>query len=83
MVNGYSGFFPETFLSLKAAMRGFPDERSIEALADRGVSAVVVPRFVAERTAVDAAAASSHRLRWRFGDDRNGIDVYALESTAP
>lgn len=83
MVNGYSGFFPESFLQLKAAMKGFPDPRSIEALAERGVTWVVVPTFVASRQVMQAAPPERHRLRWSFGDAANGIDVYALESVAP
>jgi hypothetical protein len=79
MVNGYSGFFPERFLSLKSAMQRFPDARSIRALAERGVRYVVVPRFVAGRSAVEAASDPPHRLRWHFGDESNGIDVYSLE----
>jgi hypothetical protein len=73
------GFFPESFLRLKAAMQRFPDADSLRALAEREVRYVVVPRFVARRSAVEAAFAPPHRLRWRFPDDANGIDVYELE----
>jgi hypothetical protein len=83
MVNGYSGFFPASYLKLKRAMRTFPDAGSLEALAEHGVRWAVVPRFVARRPMVEAAASEHHRLRWCFGDDANGIDVYALESLAP
>jgi hypothetical protein len=78
MVNGYSGFFPESFLSLKAAMQRFPDAVSVGALADRDVRYVVVPRFVARRAEIDATAAPAHRLRWIFADETNDLDVYEL-----
>jgi hypothetical protein len=38
MVNGYSGFFPRSYLELVQIMRTFPDERSMAYLRTRGVS---------------------------------------------
>ncbi len=38
MVNGYSGFFPASYLELKAQMQSFPDEPSFAALRSRGVT---------------------------------------------
>ena len=42
IVNGYSGFFPRTFMELAEQTRGFPDDRSIEYLKGRGVDLIVV-----------------------------------------
>jgi hypothetical protein len=42
IVNGYSGFFPPTFMELAEHTRGFPDERSIAYLKTRGVDLIVV-----------------------------------------
>jgi hypothetical protein len=42
MVNGYSGFYPRSFLELADVMETFPDERSIAALKTRGVEFIVV-----------------------------------------
>ncbi len=42
LVNGYSGFFPASYVRLVAAMRGFPDARSLDALRDRGVRYAVI-----------------------------------------
>jgi hypothetical protein len=36
LLNGYSGFFPPSYLQLVGAMRGFPDTRSLDALRVRG-----------------------------------------------
>jgi hypothetical protein len=37
MVNGYSGFFPASYLELKTQMQSFPDEASLAELRSRGV----------------------------------------------
>ena len=42
MVNGYSGFFPQSFLEMTEAMRTFPDDLSIAYLKGRGVELIVV-----------------------------------------
>jgi hypothetical protein len=42
VVNGYSGFFPQSFLEMTEAMRTFPDDRSIAYLKGRGVDLIVV-----------------------------------------
>jgi hypothetical protein len=42
MVNGYSGFMPQSYEARMAAMREFPDARSVERLRQDGVRYVVV-----------------------------------------
>lgn len=42
LVNGYSGFFPPSYLEAAAVMRTFPDARSLAALKARNVRYVVV-----------------------------------------
>lgn len=42
IVNGYSGFFPRTFMDLAENTRHFPDEQSIAYLKRRGVDLIVV-----------------------------------------
>lgn len=42
IVNGYSGFFPRSFLELAHEMAGFPEDRSIAYLKQRGVDLIVV-----------------------------------------
>ena len=42
LLNGYSGFFPPLYLRLVAAMREFPDARSLEALHIRGARYAVI-----------------------------------------
>ena len=42
IVNGYSGFFPRSFMDLSEAVEGFPDESSIDYLKARGVDLIIV-----------------------------------------
>jgi hypothetical protein len=42
LLNGYSGFFPPSYLRLVAAMRGFPDARALDALRIRGARYAVI-----------------------------------------
>jgi hypothetical protein len=42
LLNGYSGFFPPSYLRLVAIMRGFPDARSLDALRVRGAGYAVI-----------------------------------------
>ncbi len=42
LVNGYSGFFPASFIELTEQMKTFPDEASIEYLKQRQVDLVVI-----------------------------------------
>ncbi|MEO8682705.1 MAG: hypothetical protein ABI665_26895 [Vicinamibacterales bacterium] len=42
LLNGYSGFFPRSFLDLTEYAKSFPDERSIGYLKHRGVDLIVV-----------------------------------------
>lgn len=42
IVNGYSGFFPASYLDRLSQVRGFPDQRSINQLREDGVRYVVV-----------------------------------------
>jgi hypothetical protein len=42
LVNGYSGFYPPSFLRLLDAMRSFPDDASFDALRERQVDYIIV-----------------------------------------
>lgn len=44
LVNGYTGFFPDSDRDLRRTLRGFPDGDSVGALCDRGVRWAVVDR---------------------------------------
>jgi len=58
IVNGYSGFFPTTFIELAEQTAAFPDERSIAYLKRRGVDLIVVHGGLMEPEAFGEITAS-------------------------
>jgi hypothetical protein len=42
LINGYSGFFPPSYIRLARALKNFPDQPSIDAIKQHGVRYVVV-----------------------------------------
>jgi hypothetical protein len=78
MVNGYSGFFPTTFLDLKSAMGIFPDVVALDKLQKMQVNYLLVRRsaFTYEKLSSDAEA--SQRLERVFSDDRAELDIYRM-----
>jgi hypothetical protein len=42
LINGYSGFFPPSYIRLSRAVRNFPDEPSIDAIKAHGVRYLVI-----------------------------------------
>ncbi|MCH5373384.1 MAG: hypothetical protein JJ992_05370 [Planctomycetes bacterium] len=75
MVNGYSGFFPESYRRTKALMADFPSAEAIERLKELAVAYCVVDRRTVPREFIP-----KEELVWIFGDDTAGVDVYRLES---
>ncbi len=88
LVNGYSGMYPATYVQWIEAMKAFPDDASIAALRERGVTYVVlheryygrgeyqrVVRALAERR--DLAAHGP------FPDGHNEARAYRLLAQAP
>ncbi len=45
MLNGYSGFYPESYLRLLVEMRSFPDTKSLKVLRDRGATILVLHEY--------------------------------------
>ena len=80
LVNGYSGFFPQSFLRLKKAMSDFPDERSLRLLGASGVTHCVVRRSSVPQTAFSSGPASD-QLSLVFADDDAEVDIYRLRTT--
>jgi hypothetical protein len=79
IVNGYSGFFPKTFIELAEHTTSFPDDRSIAYLKRRGVDLVIVhgslmaPEDFGQMTAALVARPDIEPLA-RF-DERMGSDI--------
>src|SRR5262245_49051067 len=87
LVNGYSGFFPPSYLRLIDTMQTFPDESSIEALRSRGARYLVVhgERLYGDRYAeliavldrrTDLVRVSRHD--WFDRDKHSEISAYRL-----
>ena len=75
LVNGYSGFFPASFLQTKAAMRDFPSTAALQRLQDLDVGYCVI-----RRPALPGDSAIGKRLELLFSDDTAQVDVYCLRS---
>ncbi|MFG0335963.1 MAG: hypothetical protein ACF8TS_21605 [Maioricimonas sp. JB049] len=75
MVNGYSGFFPEHYMSMRKLMPDFPDETSVTRLRQLGVTHLVI------RMEGISAGARERLETWHplYVDQRAGVKVYALE----
>src|SRR5712692_9104637 len=85
LLNGYSGFFPPSYLRLVAAMRGFPDPRSLDALHVRGARYAVIHGELLEPEAyrrliagIDACQCGLTLVARRSWEDRE-ISLYRLE----
>ena len=49
MLNGYSGYYPESYLRLLVDMRSFPDTKSLNVLRDRGATILVLHEYAETR----------------------------------
>ena len=79
MVNGYSGFFPQTFLKLKPLMAGFPHPKCLDRLEQLGVDYCVVRRSALKHPETLQFSEIEDRLVCRFSDDVAGIDIFHLK----
>ena len=78
MINGYSGYFPQTFRELKMAMAAFPAPQTIRRLGDLKVDYCVVKRDSIFAEAAWVAATAGSRLAPVFHDDEAQMDIYRL-----
>jgi hypothetical protein len=61
LVNGYSGYYPDSHIEMLVAMRDFPDESSLRYLQSSGVNYVIVhPRFMDGRKYQEQKEALEH-----------------------
>jgi hypothetical protein len=79
IVNGYSGFFPRTFIELAQETRTFPDDHSVAYLKKRGVDLIVLhgsllgPEKLGEMTAALLSRPDIEAMA-RF-EEQHGSDV--------
>lgn len=77
LVNGYSGFFPESYLQALAAASQFPRDSCLDRFQERGVQFCIVRRT---QFPPEYVAQWSHptRLLRVFADEQAGVDIYHL-----
>jgi hypothetical protein len=78
MVNGYSGFFPQSFLELARQLERGPDPRALDALAAVGVKTLVIrldqmPSGLRERWAIDRKPAASGLVPLWFEEGTSAV----------
>ncbi|WP_319523968.1 hypothetical protein [uncultured Desulfosarcina sp.] len=78
MVNGYSGFFPPSFTSLKMQMADFPKSATVDRLAAIGVNYCVVKSDTYLGQLTRKRYGSDQRLIHVFQDRSAQIDIYRL-----
>jgi hypothetical protein len=79
LMNGYSGFIPQSYREYVKTFWFFPREHAVEAMRRAGVTHVVVhpQRFGADAVAVEEAVAKNPHFE-RLAIGRNGITLYRL-----
>jgi hypothetical protein len=88
LVNGNSGFYPQTYLQLLHDVRGFPDARALEALRRKDVTIVIVhaTHYDAEDYADLTGSLQDNQDLEPLGtflDDRGAARVYRMRAQAP
>lgn len=78
LVNGYSGFFPDVYLELRAAMNDFPNQSSLQALRGANVTYVVIAKGWVTPARQQLLAERPTLLQPLFSD--NLAIVYRLEN---
>jgi hypothetical protein len=82
LVNGYSGFFPPSFLKLKAELAEFPNAKSFQSLPASGVDFCAVDRAVVDFAKLKSDADAVSVLRHVFADEESQVDIYRLVAEA-
>jgi hypothetical protein len=92
LVNGYSGFFPPSYVQIVNAVRDFPDERSISAIKQRGARYLVIhgewlygARYEELVAALDRRPDMTlvSRHPWQREDKHAEISVYRISYVTP
>lgn len=86
LANGYSGYYPQSYLDRLTAVRNFPHPSAVNALRRDGVRYVVVHEQPAGEARPGVLHALAEEGLWpvgRFFDGRGPATVYHLEPVAP
>ncbi|MEO8494011.1 MAG: hypothetical protein ABI614_03005 [Planctomycetota bacterium] len=82
LVNGFSGFFPQSYRQLQGDMASFPSDASLRSLQTRGVDYCVIGSTVTNWNKIEPTAGSSVGLQRVFVDPQAQVGIYRLV-TAP
>jgi len=82
LINGYSGYYPDSYLDRLYRLRGMPDDTALQALVADGVRYVIIHRGLYRKgTADDVYWALKNHSRFReighFDDGLGGAEVFA------
>jgi hypothetical protein len=75
MLNGYSGFRPESYDVTFERLQGFPDVASLQALRERGVTHVVIH---GDQMGADARAAIARTAALQLLEEEDNLAIYHL-----
>ena len=75
MLNGYSGFRPQSYDDMYAHLAEFPDFESLAALKARGVTHIVVHRDKVSQSRLDAIA---HLASMQLMATDGEVEIYRL-----
>ncbi len=83
LINGYSGYYPESYLARLDRLRGMPDDAALQTLVAVGVRYVIVHKGLYRAGAADEVyQALKRHSRFRevgqFDDGVRGADVFAV-----
>lgn len=81
LINGYSGFFPPSYLKLKSQLQHFPDRDSIEALRNSGARYFVVQQSFAQSQDLLTNRLVMENLELLCQDEAAGQLIFGLRST--
>lgn len=82
LINGYSGYYPDSYLNRLERLRGMPDDTALQSLVADNVRYVIIHKGLYRRGAAEEVYwALKHHSRFRevghFDDGLSGADVFA------
>jgi hypothetical protein len=81
LLNGYSGYFPKTYITLRDEVLNFPDQ-GVPQLRELGADYVVIQRSFASEPELRQHPATRDWI-WQFSDEVHQIDIYSLPEVKP
>lgn len=80
IVNGYSGFLPDSYVQARTQLAGFPEPIAIDWLCQQGIRYCAVDQRYAKDLDVQSHAERDRRLVLQFCDDVAMIEIYQVNA---